>query len=246
MSGELINSQLKVCEQKTTSEEFLGRIEVFKDLPKKSVRLLDKRIMKRAYKKGEQIISEYEEARGVYFVHSGIVKLTKQDIQGNELIVCIKKKGEIFAEACLFNKPDQLYPATARMVQDGEVYFLNTEELEAELMKSPEMAVQIIRYMSEALRDMTSILRDIALLDVYTKTVKTLERLALKFGANHCNRVYIEIPLTVQEFATLVGTSRESVSRVFSKLKKDEVIDIQGKKIIILDWCRFCTHTHQT
>ena len=99
--------------------------------------------------------------------------------------------------------------------------------------------------MSEALRDMTSILRDIALLDVYTKTVKTLERLALKFGANHCNRVYIELPLTVQEFAALVGTSRESISRVFSKLKKDGVIDIKGKKIIILDWCRFCNRTNQ-
>jgi CRP/FNR family transcriptional regulator, cyclic AMP receptor protein len=230
--------------EKTSVEEFLGKIEVFKNLPKKSYHLLDKRILKKGYKKGAQIFSEYEEAEGVYFVHSGIVKLTKQDEQGNEIIVCIKKKGEIFAEACLFNQEGSLYPATARMIQEGEVYFLNTLDLEAELMRSPEMAVQMIRYMSESLRDMTSILRDIALLDVYTKTMKTLERLAQKFGANYSNRMYIEIPLTVQEFATLVGTSRESVSRVFSKLKKDGVIDIQGKKIIILDWCCFCALTH--
>lgn len=240
MNKKLIDPHLNVIEAPAV-EEFLGKIDVFKDIPKKSVQLLDKRIMKKAYKKGNQIISEYENAKGVFFVHSGIVKLSKQDEQGNEVIVCIKKKGEIFAEACLFNQPEQLYPATARMVQEGVVYFLNTEDLETELMRSPEMAVQIIRYMSEQLRDMTSILRDIALLDVYTKTIKTLERLAAKFGANHCNRMHIEIPLTVQEFASLVGTSRESVSRVFSKLKKDEVIDIQGKKIVILDWCRFCS-----
>lgn len=240
MSDEMKESHLTV-QNGPPIEEFLGKIEVFKNLPKHSVHIIDKRIHKKSYKKGERIISEYEKAQGVFFVHSGIVKLTKEDENGNEMIVCIKKKGEIFAEACLFNHSDKLYPATARMVQEGEIYFLTTVDLENELIRSPEMAVQIIHYMSEQLRDMTSILRDIALLDVYTKTIRTLERLAEKFGANHCNRMYIEIPLTVQEFASLVGTSRESISRVFSKLKKDGIIDVQNKKIVILDWCRFCS-----
>jgi CRP/FNR family transcriptional regulator, cyclic AMP receptor protein len=239
MTNDIIDPHLTIQEN-PVFEEFLRKIDIFRDLPRKSVQLLDKRIMKRGYKKGDQIISEYEEAKGVYFVHSGIVKLTKQDEQGNEVIVCIKKKGEIFAEAALFNRSNKLNPATARMVQDGEVFFLNTDELETELLRQPEMAVQMIGYMSESLRDMTTILRDIALLDVYAKTVKTLERLANKFGANHKNRMYIEIPLTVQEFASFVGTSRESVSRVFSRLKKDGMIDVQGKKIVILDWCKFC------
>lgn len=226
-------------------DEFLSKIEIFKDLPSESIQLIDKRIIKKAYNKGDRIMSEYEVAKGVYFVHSGIVKLTKQDEQGNEIIVCIKKKGEIFAEANLFNQTGQTYPATGSMVQDGEIYFLNTDDLEQELMYSPEMAVQIIRYMSESLRDMTSILRDIALLDVYTKTIKTLERLAEKFGANHCNRMHIELPITVQEFSTLVGTSRESVSRVFSRLKKEGIIEIANRKIVIVDWCKFCSHFHQ-
>ncbi|MFE8701932.1 Crp/Fnr family transcriptional regulator [Cytobacillus sp. FJAT-54145] len=221
-------------------DEFLGKIEIFKGLPKQSVQLIDKRIIKKAFKKGEKVISEFDAAQGVFFVHSGIVKLTKQDEQGNEIIVCIKKKGEVFAEACLFNEEKKNYPATATMLQEGEIFFLNTDDLEQELMYSPELAIGIIRYMSESLRDMTSILRDIALLDVYTKTIKTLERLAERFGANRCNKVHIELPITVQEFATLVGTSRESVSRVFSKLKKDGLIEIKDKNIIITDWCRFC------
>ncbi|MCS0789127.1 Crp/Fnr family transcriptional regulator [Cytobacillus firmus] len=226
-------------------DEFLGKIEIFKELPSESIQLIDKRIIKKAYLKSERIMSEYDVAKGVYFVHSGIVKLTKQDEHGNELIVCIKKKGEIFAEANLFNQTGQTYPATGTMVQDGEIYFLNTDDLEQELLYSPEMAVQIIRYMSESLRDMTSILRDIALLDVYSKTVRTLERLAEKFGANHCNRMHLELPITVQEFSTLVGTSRESVSRVFSRLKKEGIIEITGRKIVIVDWCKFCSLYHQ-
>jgi len=230
--------------QQTDIQEFLGKIEIFKNLPAESVQLIDKRIIKKGYKKGEQVISEYETAQGVFFVHSGIVKLTKQDEQGNEIITCIKKKGEIFAEASLFNSEGTCYPATATMIQEGEVYFLNTDSLEQELMVTPEMAVQMIRYMSEQLRDLTSILRDVALLDVYMKTIRTLERLAEKFGANHSNRMFIELPITVQEFSTLVGTSRESVSRVFSKLRKDGIIEIKGKTIVITDWCRFCSHYH--
>lgn len=221
--------------------EFLSKIEVFKDLPMQSIQLLNKRIRKLPFKKGETIMSEFEVAKGVYFVHSGIVKLTKQDEQGNELIVCMKKKGEIFAEACLFNYGEQTYPATGTMVKEGEVYFLNTDDLEQELILSPEMAVQMIRYMSTSLRELTTIMRDIALLDVYTKTIRTLERLAEKFGANRCNKMHIELPITVQEFSTLVGTSRESVSRVFSRLRNEGLIDIKGKQIIITDWCKFCS-----
>lgn len=225
-------------------EDFLNQIEVFKNMPSQSLQLIDKRIKKMLFKKGDRIMSEFEVAKGVFFVRSGIVKLTKQDEHGNELIVCMKKKGDIFAEACLFNDGQLTYPATGTMLKEGEIYFLHTDDLEQELILSPEMAVEMIRYMSVALRDLTSIMRDIALLDVYTKTMRTLERLAEKFGANRCNKMYIELPITIQEFSTLVGTSRESVSRVFSKLRKDGMIDIKEKQIIITDWCKFCASVY--
>jgi CRP/FNR family transcriptional regulator, cyclic AMP receptor protein len=63
----------------------------------------------------------------------------------------------------------------------------------------------------------------------------------LKFKSEGFVRYNIEIPLNVQEFATVVGVSRESVSRVFSKLKKDGFIDLRERKIVILDWCLFCS-----
>lgn len=240
-----MNSGIVELKTDTSPEQladgFLSKVEVFKDLPPQSLQLLNRRIRRLSFKKGTTIMSEFEKAKGVYFVHSGIVKLTKQDEHGNELIVCMKKAGEIFAEACLFNYGETTYPATGTMIKDGEVFFLNTDDLEQELMLSPELAVQMIRYMSGSLRDLTSAMRDIALLDVYTKTIKQLERLAEKFGANRCNKMYIELPITVQEFSTLVGTSRESVSRVFSRLRKDGLIDVKEKQIIITDWCRFCS-----
>ncbi|MFB6466304.1 Crp/Fnr family transcriptional regulator [Cytobacillus sp. Hz8] len=242
MFDEVVDPHIRII-KKSNIEEFLGKIKAFKDLSKESIRLLDKRIQKLKFKKGEILFTEFDEARGVFFVDHGIVKLTKLDENGNEIIVCIKKEGEIFAEACLFNEQMSNYPATATMVQAGEIFFLNTEKLEQELLHSPELGVRIIHYMSEALRDMTLSLRDVTMLDVQTKTIKTLEKLARKFGERVHNEVHVELPVTVQEFASLVGSSRESVSRVFSKLKKEGIIVASGKKIIIPDWNHFCSLT---
>jgi CRP/FNR family transcriptional regulator len=131
------------------------------------------------------------------------------------------------------------------MLQDGQLYFLDKVELEKGLHEYPELAVQMIQYMSDSLREMTSTLRDVALLDVYAKTVKTLERLGNKFNTS-ASRWNIEIPLTILEFATVVGTTRESVSRVFSKLKKEGIIEMKSRKIVILDMCRLCALMNQT
>jgi CRP/FNR family transcriptional regulator, cyclic AMP receptor protein len=220
-------------------EDFLRKIVIFKDLSAKSIHLIANRIQTLTLKKGTQVICEDEVATGVFFIHAGAVKLTKQDESGNEIIVCMKQKGDVFAEACLFSKTSELYPATATMLQDGQLYFLDKGELEKGLHDYPELAVQMIQYMSDSLREMTSTLRDVALLDVYAKTVKTLERLGNKFNTS-TSRWDIEIPLTIQEFATVVGTTRESVSRVFSKLKKEGIIEMKSRKIVILDMCRLC------
>ncbi|WP_236719655.1 Crp/Fnr family transcriptional regulator [Neobacillus mesonae] len=225
-------------------EELLRKIVIFKDLSLDSLQVIEKRIQTYEFKKGTRIIAEDEVARGVYFIHTGTVKLTKQDENGNEIIVCMKQKGDAFAEACLFTNKAECYPATATMLEDGKILFLDKLELEKELANYPELALQMVRYMSDGLREMTSQLRDVALLDVYAKTVKMLERLGRKFNTDG-RRWDIEIPLTVQEFATVVGTTRESVSRVFSKLRKDELIDLKSRKIVILDWCKLCTVMHK-
>lgn len=225
----------------TMYKELLRKLDLFKELPEESLEFIQKSLTTLRFAKGDTIFTEFEEAKGVYFVKTGIVRLTKGDNTGKELVVCLKKAGDLFAEACLFSQPGSFYPATAHMIVDGDVLFLKTEALEKELKFNPELGIEIIRYMSSQLRGFTSTLRDIALLDVYSKTISALDRLAKEFGEHHGYGVQIELPLTVQEFANLVGARRESVSRVFTRLKNDNVIAIYDKKIVIVDWCKFCT-----
>ena len=219
----------------------LRKLEILKDLSEHSLNYIENSLTVIPFKKGEVIFSEYDVAKGVFFVKTGIVRLTKGDHTGKELVVCIKKAGDLFAEACIFTEEGTLYPATAHMLMDGEVLFLKTANLEKELITNPALGIEIIRYMSSQLRGFTSTLRNIALLDVYSKTISALDRLAKEFGEHHGYGVQIELPLTVQEFANLIGSRRESVSRVFTRLKNENVISICDKKIVIRDWCKFCT-----
>ncbi|WP_458414332.1 Crp/Fnr family transcriptional regulator [Schinkia sp. CFF1] len=220
--------------------EFLKGIVFFKDLPDHLINALAAKGKTAAFKKGDYIFHESDESKAIYFVKSGIVKIKKINPQGKELIVCIKRSGDIFAEASLFCEPGTIYPGTAQTITDAEVMFLLTSDLEEVISINPDLSIEMIRFMGGQLRSFTSILRDIALLDVYGKTVKTIERLAREFGSKTTSGVKIELPLSIQELANIIGSTRESVSRVLSKLKEQDLVSMDEKNIIINNWCDFC------
>lgn len=222
-------------------KELLKKIAIFKDLSDETLSFIEKNLEIQPYHKNDIIFSETDQAEGVFFVKTGTVRLTKSDDTGKEIIVCLKKSGDLFAEVSLFAPENSTYPATAHMIQDGEVLFLKSAALEREIFTNPELGIEIIRFMSNQLRNFTVTLRDIALLDVYNKTVSTLDRLAKDFGEENQDGLQIELPLTVQEFANIIGARRESVSRVFSKLKNENIIRINEKKIVISNMCKFCS-----
>lgn len=221
-------------------DDFLRNIPFLKDLSDDIISSLNAKVKTASYKKGDYIFHESDEAKAVFFVKSGVVKIKKITSNGKELIVCMKQAGDIFAEASLFGESGSFYPGTAQTLTDSEVlYFLNTD-LENIIATNPSSSVEMIRFMGTQLRSFSSLLRDVALLDVYSKTVKTIERLAREFGSKTKCGVKIELPLTIQELANIIGTNRESVSRIISKLKDQGLVSIEKKNIVINNWCDFC------
>lgn len=196
-------------------------------------------MVKRLYRKGEVVISEFEKGEGLFFIHSGLIRLSKQDESGNEFIVDIKKENELFAETSLFNRKGRYYPYTATMIRDGEISFLKAELIEREMTRCPELFQGIIKYMNKQLENSISRLFDMANFDSFLKTVSALKDLVEKFGNYNHNVIYVDLPITIQDFAWMVGASRESVSRAFSKLENDGILLKENKRIIFPDWERF-------
>ncbi|HHY72126.1 MAG TPA: Crp/Fnr family transcriptional regulator [Bacillus bacterium] len=219
---------------------FLKSIPFFKDLPDHLIGSLSTKVKTATYKKGDFIFHESDEAKATFFVKNGGIKIKKTNAQGRELIVCIKRPGNIFAEASLFSEPDCCYPGAAQTLMDSEVLYILSSDLEEFIACNPELSIEMIRFMGGQLRSFTTILQDIALLDVYSKTVKTIERLARDFGSKTNCGLKIELPITIQDLANTIGSTRESVSRIVSKLREQGLISIDSKYIIINNWCDFC------
>ena len=220
-------------------KQFLKGIPFLKDLPDHVIRDLSTKIKAATYKKGEFIYHETDLAKAVFFIKSGLVKIKKINHEGKEFVFSIKRAGNIFAETSLFTDKSTTYSGTAQAAEKTEVLFILASDFEEIISMNPSLSVEVIRLMGKQLRFSTSILRDVATLDIYSKTVKTIERLAREFGTKTNDEVKIEVPLTIQDLANIIGSTRESVSRVVSKLKKQDLVTVDERTIIINNWDEF-------
>lgn len=214
--------------------EYLKNISLFENLNYEELEKIKSITRERIYKKGSIVIVEGEKSENVFIIKSGKVKIFKTSADGREIILDIKGKSKIFAEVTLFNNSKN--PATVKAIEDSTILSINNYELEEIIKQNPDMALNIIKILNKRLNDAQSRIKNLALHDAYIRTSQTLYQLIDKYGlANRNGIIELNLNLTREELASLVGTSRETVSRVLSQLSKDKAIKITGRKIIILD-----------
>ncbi|SHM17416.1 CRP/FNR family transcriptional regulator, anaerobic regulatory protein [Caldanaerovirga acetigignens] len=214
-------------------EDILKKVYIFSELSDEELVKVKRLVNTKNYKKGTVIFFEGDPGEAVFFVKSGKVKVYKGDDEGREFILHIFDEGDVFAEAVLLG--GGTYPATAEAVEDSVVGFIKNEDLESFIKKSPDLAIKIIRIMAARLRDSQEKIKDLALKDTYDRTACMLHKISLDYGQRTSRGIEIDLPVTRQELAALVGTSRETVTRILSQMKKNGIIDIDRQKIIVLD-----------
>jgi len=192
---------------------------------------ISKLVITKSYKKGEIIFFEGDLGESLYLVNSGKVKLIKMVESGEEQIINIVKTGDIFAEVVLFD--DGNYPATAITMEDTEVGIINGRDIEKLMYRIPEIALKILKVMSKRLRRAQQRIRNLGLKDTTSRTASALVYLAQEHGIGDETKVEINLSLTQQELASLIGTSRETVSRTLNKFKDDALVSVSRQKIVI-------------
>lgn len=213
--------------------EYLKHIPIFEELAPADLAAIDEVTIERRYKKNMIIFMEGEPGEGFHYIKSGKVKITQMAPDGREHIINILGPGEVFAEVLLFNRGP--YPATAVAIEDSVIGIIKNNDLEKVVTENSRIALHIIRVMSKKLIHAQMKIRTLALSDTVSRTAQVLVRLSRQYGQPVTGGVQIAIDMTRQDLANLVGTTRETVSRVLSSLKKDKVIDFAEHQIIILD-----------
>ena len=206
-------------------------IPFFSLLTEKELDLIDNIASEKDYKKGEYIFFEGEAGEKFFIIKEGQVKLTKMIKNGDEQILNIFSNNDIIAEIVAFDKGS--YPASAVTMTDTEVIVFDQSELEELIMKHPSIGVKLLREMSGRLRRAQQNVRDLALKDSSARVAGILIFLAEKYGKKKQDKVVLDISLTQQELASMIGSSRETVSRVLGQFENEALIKTSRKKIII-------------
>jgi len=217
-----------------SSWKFLRSIPLFEELTEPDLAIIGDLTITRTYRKDMIIFMEADHGEGFHYVKKGKVKILHAAPDGREHIINILGPGEVFAEVLLFQKGG--YPATAITLEDSLIGIIKNNDLEQAVLHHPTIALQLIKVMSQKLLQAQAKIKALAFSDTYVRTAQNLVNLTHKYGKQTDQGLEININMTRQELANLVGTSRETVTRMLSTLKKSGIIDLIGHKIIVLQW----------
>jgi len=187
----------------------------------------------KSYKKGEYIFYEGDPGNQFFMIIKGKVKLVKMIANGDEHILSIFTKNDIIAEVVAFDHGN--YPASAVALEETQLAVFANNSIEELIEKNPQIGLKLLKEMSARLRRSQQVIRDLALKDSPGKMIGILKVLAKKHGKKKGNKIEIDLPLTQQEIANMIGTSRETVSRIFRKFEEDGILKTSRNKIVILD-----------
>ncbi len=185
------------------------------------------------YRRGEIIFFENDSEKKLYLLVDGQVKLSMLSSEGREKVMTILQAGDIFGEISLFDHDP--HPLTAEVLEKARLMILDWNDLEEIIMEQPRLALKIIEALSKKTRLLTSQVRDLVFHDAKGRLANLLIRFANDFGQDVEEGTMIEIILTHQEIANLLGVSRVTVTKTLNKLIDEGIIKIKERKIYILD-----------
>jgi CRP-like cAMP-binding protein len=150
---------------------------------------------------------------------------------GRDQVIKLVKKGDLLGERSLITGgPANL---TARALNDMEICFIPKEEIVRDLKRNNNFTMSMLKDLAESLRNADEVIVDMAQKTVKQRLAETLIHLDKKFVKD--DEGYIDVYLTREDIANIIGTATESAIRILSDFKKNGLIDFKGKRISILD-----------
>ena len=175
----------------------------------------------------ENLFREDDNAEYMYFVISGTIKLYRVSNDGKEIVIRIVSPQEIFAEATLARL--QKYPVSSTAIKKSELLAIDVEQMRKIACENPEFMMQLLEAMTVQLKYMLDTISSLISDNTAGRLIKYLKKLS-----QNANNESFTLPISKSELSLLLGTTPETVSRIFKKLKNDGVIKQTGKKIELL------------
>ena len=184
------------------------------------------------YQKGQQIFTEGNSPSGLHCVNKGKVKISQSGFEGKEQIIRLAKEGDILGYRSLIS--GEAYSASAIAIEDSKVCIIPKNLFFELIYANPEIAQNVMKLLATDLKDAQNKITNLAQKPVIERLAEAILMLKEYYGFIK-DENSLNITITREEIANIVGTATETAIRILSELKREGIIALEGKKIKILN-----------
>ena len=217
--------------------ELLQSVSIFWDLNEDDLGHIAAKMVAKQFENGNYIFLEDSDGEQCFFVLEGSVKVTRLSKDGREVILAMLNEGDFFGEMSLLDGESR--SANVIALEKTKVLTLDRNDFIAVINDYPSIAVQLLKELARRLRKSDRQIASLSLSDAEKRIALCIIRFADEQGVIQNGKVSIPKTPIQQDIANMAGTSRETVSRALGLLEKEDLIERNGRELIILDYKKF-------
>jgi CRP/FNR family transcriptional regulator len=225
MSSHSHNTPCELCASRKYS--------LFSELPEAQICAISDHKNLISHRKGQILYYEGTKPLGIFCINAGVVKVYKTASNGKEQIIHLAKKGDFLGYAALLGEEN--YSNSSMIIEDAKICFVPKEVFMNSLLHNTQFFRRVAKALGHEIGIMEEKLTDATQKSIRERLAFVLLQLGNSYGVEGGENQKIDLILSREEIAGIVGTATESVIRLLSEFKKDNLIDLDGKKIIIKD-----------
>ena len=208
----------------------LRSCQLFSGLPASDLEPIAGFAKLRNLEKDSHLFHEGDPSEGFYVVQKGAINVHRVSAAGREQVIYVFRPGESFAEASM--AAERGYPANARAIEPSAVIVVPKAPFLALLTRRPDLGLRMLGSMSQHLRVLVGLVEDLTLKDVETRVINWLVKRCPRQARGE---VTIELGMTKRVLAAELGTSSETLSRTFARLRAAELLAVAGNSLRVRD-----------
>jgi CRP/FNR family transcriptional regulator/CRP/FNR family cyclic AMP-dependent transcriptional regulator len=209
----------------------LERIPFLAALKPDDLRWLSERVRRRRFGRGDIIFQKDDPGQALFIIESGSVRIYVPGTQGADLTLAVMHEGDFFGDLSLLDGRPR--SASAAAATESVLLSLERQDFTGLLRARPDAALSILAVIAARLRESDQMASDLAFLDVSGRLARRLLDLSSTNGVQREDGVLLQVTLTQEELANMIGVTRESVNRNLSMFRRLGLIGREGRKIIV-------------
>ncbi len=211
---------------------YLKRINLFSDMSSEEMESLAQKTRMESVSKKTPIFFPGDPSQQVYLLKEGRVKISRISEEGREVTIALLEPGEIFGELEVLG--DAPRDTLAEALDDSKVCVVGKDLFLDMVSQKPQFSFRLTKLIGFRMRKIENRVEDLVFKDVPARLADLLLDLAEDYGKKTPEGIFLQIKLTHQEMANLIGSIRETVSAVLGDFKRDGWIAFEGRQIRLL------------